>query len=198
MASGFDQKLTETLVRYDREERLGAAAIDELLPLVYRELRRLAAHYLKSERPGQTLQATALVNEAYLKLVDQTRIQWRGRTHFFAVAAQAMRRILVDHARGRLRDKRGGGLERVTFVEGVHPGGAAEHGLEDVVALDEALHKLAELDPRQAQLVEQRFFGGMSVEEAAAELGVSKRTAEDDWTHARAWLGRALGESRAS
>jgi RNA polymerase sigma factor (TIGR02999 family) len=140
---------------------------------------------------------TALANEAYLRLVDQSRVAWRGRTHFFAVAAQAMRRVLVDHARSRLRDKRGGGLERVTFIEDANSGLGGECTLEDVVALDEALTKLAQLDERQARLVEQRFFGGLNVEEAAAELGISRRTAEDDWTHAKAWLNRALTEIRA-
>lgn len=198
MAARSDSNLTETLASYEREQARGTAALEQLLPVVYQELRKLAARYLKSERPGQTLQATALVNEAYLRLVDQTRVQWRGRTHFFAVAAQAMRRILVDHARARLRGKRGGGLQRVTFIEGMLPSHGNDHDLDEVLALDEALTKLAELDPRQAQLVEQRFFAGLSVDEAAAELGISKRTAEDDWTHARAWLGRALSEARAS
>ena len=173
-----------------------APSPEQLVPIVYDELRRLAAYYLKSERPGQTLQATALVNEAYLRLVDQTRVEWQGRTHFFAVAAQAMRRILVDHARAKLRDKRGGGLQRVTFVDEAVPGIGSDHALEDIVALDEALTKLAEIDPRQAKLVEQRFFAGLSVEEAAEELGISKRTAEGDWTHAKAWLSRALAENR--
>lgn len=190
-------ELTEILANLDRDaERRAPSAVD-LFPRVYKELRRLAASYLRNERSSATLQATALVNEAYLRLVDQTRVEWRGRTHFFAVAAQAMRRILVDHARARLREKRGGDLERVTFVEDVLQNGANEYGLEDLMALDEALTRLAELDPRQAQLVEQRFFGGLSVEEAAAELGISKRTAEGDWTHAKAWLSRQLSEFRA-
>ena len=191
------EDLTELLASLDRDGGQSTPSAADLFPRVYKELRRLAATYLKRERPGQTLQATALVNEAYLRLVDQKRVQWRGRTHFFAVAAQAMRRILVDHARARLREKRGGDLERVTFIEGVLPDAANDCGLEDVVALDEALTKLAALDPRQARLVEQRFFGGLSIEEAAAELGISKRTAEGDWTHARAWLNRALTEVRA-
>ena len=172
-------------------------AQDRLLPVVYNELRRLAAYYLQREKPGQTLQATALVNEAYLKLVDQTQVAWQGRTHFFAVCAQAMRRILVDQARAKLRDKRGGGMVKVTFVDDLMGDGAGQRALEDIVALDEALTKLAEVDPRQAKLVEQRFFGGLTVEEAAFELGISKRTAEGEWTHAKAWLGRALSETRA-
>lgn len=189
---------TEMLTAVDRGERGTPRTVDELFTGIYAELRRLAASYLLRERPGHTLQATALANEAYLRMIDQTRVAWRGRTHFFAVAAQAMRRILVDHARGRLRDKRGGGLERVTFVEDVTPDLGEECSFEDVLALDEALHKLEKLDSRQAKLVEQRFFGGLSVEEAAAELGISSRTAEADWTHAKAWLNRALTEIRGA
>jgi RNA polymerase sigma factor (TIGR02999 family) len=124
-------------------------------------------------------------------------VAWRGRTHFFAVAASAMRRVLVDHARSRLREKRGGDLPRVTFIDDVRPALDGGCSLEDVIALDEALTKLSALDERQAKLVEQRFFGGLSVEEAAAELGVSPRTAEGDWAHARAWLNRALTQVRS-
>lgn len=188
-------ELTEILEGLDRDAAKRSAV--DLFPRVYKELRRLAASYLRREAAGQTLQATALVNEAYLRLVNQTRVEWRGRTHFFAVAAQAMRRILVDHARARLCDKRGGALERVTFVEGVVPDARNDYALEDLIAIDEALDKLALLDQRQARLVEQRFFGGLSIEEAAAELGISKRTAEGDWTHAKAWLSRELAEFRA-
>jgi RNA polymerase sigma factor (TIGR02999 family) len=186
------------LTAVDRGDGNTPRSVDDLFAAVYAELRRLAASYLLRERPGHTLQATALANEAYLRLVDQTRVAWRGRTHFFAVAAQAMRRVLVDHARTRLREKRGGGLDRVTFIEDVTPDVGKDCSLEDVVALDEALTKLAVLDERQAKLVEQRFFGGLSVEEAAAELGISPRTAEGDWTHAKAWLNRALTEIRSS
>jgi RNA polymerase sigma factor (TIGR02999 family) len=164
-------------------------AADRLLPLVYDEFRALARHYLAQERMNHTLQPTALVHEAYLKLVDQTRVDWQGRSHFFAVAAQAMRRILVDHARSRQREKRGGGRPRVTLDEAV---ALSPQKDEDVLALDEALEKLAALDARQAKVVELRFFGGMSVEEVAEALGVSKRTVEGDWTFARAWLSREL------
>jgi RNA polymerase sigma factor (TIGR02999 family) len=189
---------TDMLAAIDRGETGGPRSVDELFTAVYAELRRLAASYLMRERGGHTLQATALANEAYLRMIDQSRVAWRGRTHFFAVAAQAMRRVLVDHARARLREKRGGDLERVTFVEEVSPDLGDECGFEDVLALDEALTKLAALDRRQAKLVEQRFFGGLSVEEAAAELGISPRTAEADWTHAKAWLSRALTEIRGA
>jgi RNA polymerase sigma-70 factor (ECF subfamily) len=164
-------------------------AADKLLPLVYDEFRALARHYLAQERANHTLQPTALVHEAYMKLVDQTRVDWQGRSHFFAVAAQAMRRILVDHARSRQREKRGGGRARVMLDDDV---ALSPQKDEDVLALDEALQRLAKMDPRQAKVVELRFFGGMSVEEVAQALGVSKRTVEGDWTFARAWLSREL------
>lgn len=165
-------------------------AAEKLLPLVYEEFRQLARHYLQQERANHTLQPTALVHEAYMKLIDQSRVNWQGRTHFFAVAAQAMRRILVDHARHHLRLKRGGGQHRVMLDENVAL--SAKDRDEDVVALDEALQKLADFDPRQAKVVEMRFFAGLSVEEVAEQLGVSKRTVEGDWTMARAWLSREL------
>lgn len=175
-----------------REQGAGAA---EILPLVYGELRRLANHYLQAERAGHTLQATALVHEAYMRLVDQTRVEWKGRTHFFAVAAQAMRRVLVDHARAKLRDKRGGGLHRVTLGDEIPIRTEGVLDVEDVIAFDEALSRLAEVDPRQASIVEQRVFAGSTLKEAAANLGVSLRTAEADWAHAKAWLHRQLAES---
>jgi RNA polymerase sigma-70 factor (ECF subfamily) len=164
-------------------------AADKLLPLVYDEFRALARHYLAQERHNHTLQPTALVHEAYMKLVDQTRVDWQGKSHFFAVAAQAMRRILVDHARAHQRDKRGGGRARVVLDEAV---ALSPQKDEDVLALDEALERLGALDPRQAKVVELRFFGGLSVDEVAEALGVSKRTVEGDWTFARAWLSREL------
>jgi RNA polymerase sigma-70 factor (ECF subfamily) len=162
-----------------------------LLELVYDDLRRLAAHYLQQERVGHTLQATALVNEAYLKLIDQTRVDWRGKSHFFAVGAQAMRRVLVNHAKSKKRLKRGGQGRRVPLDE---PIAVSAERDEDVLALDEALEKLAKLDPRQAKLVELRFFGGLNVEETAEVLGVSKRTVEREWTACRAWLRRELSD----
>ncbi|MCL2648152.1 MAG: sigma-70 family RNA polymerase sigma factor [Phycisphaerales bacterium] len=167
-------------------------AADKLLPLVYDEFRALARHYLAQERADHTLQPTALVHEAYMKLVDQKRVDWQGRSHFFAVAAQAMRRILVDHARTRQREKRGGGRARVQLDEAV---ALSPQKNEDVLALDEALEKLAKLAPRQAKVVELRFFGGLSVEEVATTLNVSKRTIEGDWTFARTWLSRELRDS---
>ncbi len=169
-------------------------AADKLLPLVYDEFRALARHYLQQERMNHTLQPTALVHEAYMKLVDQTRVDWQGKSHFFAVAAQAMRRILVDHARSRQRDKRGGGRARVVLDEAV---ALSPQKDEDVLALDEALEKLAKVDPRQAKVVELRFFGGLNVEEVAETLKVSKRTVEGDWMFARAWLSRELRGAEA-
>jgi len=165
------------------------SAAKRLMPLVYDEFRALAARYLRRERSDHTLQPTALVHEAYLKLIDQTRVNWQGRTHFFAVGAQIIRRILVDHARQHNRQKRGGGAGRVVLDDAV---ALAPQREEEVLALDEALEKLATLDSRQAQVVEMRFFGGLSVEEVAKVLGVSKRTVEGDWTMARAWLLREL------
>jgi RNA polymerase sigma-70 factor (ECF subfamily) len=162
-----------------------------LLRLVYNDLRRLAHRYMQQESKGHTLQATALVNEAYLKLIDQTRVDWRGRSHFFAVGAQAMRRVLVNHAKSKKRLKRGGKGKRVPLDE---PLAVSADRDEDVLALDEALKKLATLDARQAKLVELRFFGGLSVEETAEVLGVSKRTVEREWTACRAWLRRELSD----
>jgi RNA polymerase sigma-70 factor, ECF subfamily len=165
------------------------SAVNELLPLVYDELRALAESYLQHERRGQTLQATALVHEAYLKLVKQDEVEWQDRTHFFVLAAQAIRRILVDHARERHRQKRGGAFQRVQLDEDAAL--LPERDL-DLVALDEALAALAQLDARQAQLVELRFFGGLTLQEVADYLGVSLRTVTGDWCMARAWLKREL------
>jgi RNA polymerase sigma factor (TIGR02999 family) len=164
-------------------------ALDELLPLVYHDLRRLAARALRRERPGHTLQATALAHEAYLRLVDQRVARWQNRAHFLAVAAQAIRRILVDHARQHGRVKRGGGQERVSVEDASV---AAPARPVDLLALDDALGRLAVLDPRQARLVELRFFGGLSVEETAEVLDVSPGTVAREWTHAKAWLHDAL------
>jgi RNA polymerase sigma factor (TIGR02999 family) len=166
-------------------------ATRDLLPLVYDELRRLAASKLAHERPGQTLDATALVHEAYLRLVDQQRVSWQGRAHFFGLAAQAMRRILVDHARRRKAAKRG--YQHAVTLDDDTPVGAAEPPPDEILAVDEALERLAALDPRQARLVELRYFAGFTIEEAAELLGVSPATAKRDWAMARAWLQRELG-----
>jgi RNA polymerase sigma-70 factor (ECF subfamily) len=180
-------EITKLLVRMKDGDRAAAAA--KLMPLVYDEFRALAARHLRRERADHTLQPTALVHEAYLKLIDQTRVDWQGRTHFFAVGAQAIRRILVDHARQKKRQKRGGGAGRVALDDSV---ALAPKREEEILALDEALERLDKLDHRQAQVVEMRFFAGMNVEEVAEVLGVSKRTVEGDWTMARAWLMREL------
>jgi RNA polymerase sigma factor (TIGR02999 family) len=167
-----------------------SVARDELMPLVYEELRRLAGARLRDERADHTLQATAIVHEAYLRLVDQRRVRWRNRAHFFAIAARMIRRILVDHARRRQAGKRGGGRVRVTMDE--EWAGIAERDL-DLVALDEALRELAELDPELARLVEMRFFGGLTIEETAAALEISPATVKREWAAARAWLRRRIG-----
>jgi RNA polymerase sigma-70 factor (ECF subfamily) len=170
-------------------------AADRLMPLVYDQMRGLARSMLNQESPGNTLQPTALVNETYLRMADQTRVDWRGKTHFFAIGAKMMRRILVDHARGKNRQKRGGGMHRLPLDDDVRVTNRSD---EDVLAIEAALIKLAELDARQAQIVELRFFGGLTVEEVAEVLNVSKRTVESDWTMVRAWLRRELTEESAT
>jgi RNA polymerase sigma-70 factor (ECF subfamily) len=163
-------------------------ALDKLTPIVYDELRRLARRYMRGERAGHSLQTTALVNEAYTRLVDYKRMQWQDRAHFFAVSAQLMRRILVEHAR-RHNLKRGGGVQHVSLDEAAFVGGDED---TDLVALDDAMSSLARIDPRKVQVVEMRFFGGLSVEETAEVLKVSPVTVKRDWRAARAWLYREL------
>jgi RNA polymerase sigma-70 factor (ECF subfamily) len=165
------------------------SALDKLAPIVYDELRRLAGHYLSRERSGHSLQATALVNEAYLRLVDYKRMRWENRAHFFAVSAQLMRRILVDHAR-RHNLKRGGGVQHIALEDTAVVGGGRA---ENLVVLDDAMQALARIDPRKAQVVELRFFGGLSVEQTAEVLKVSPVTVMRDWNTARAWLLREMG-----
>ena len=165
-------------------------ALDNLLPLVYDELHRQAARFLRKERPGHTLQTTALINEVYLKLIDRCDVSWESRNHFFAVAAQAMRRILVDYAKAKHREKRGGdniklSLEKAMLV-------AAEEKGVDLIALDEALEKLSKLDKQQARVVELKYFSGLSLEEIAEALHISRATVARDWEAARAWLHREL------
>ena len=164
------------------------SALETLTPVVYSELHRLARRYMRRERPGHSLQATALVNEAYMRLVGYTRMRWQDRAHFFAVAAQVMRRILVEHAR-RHNLKRGGDVPHVSLDEAVLVGADDD---VDLVALDDAMTALARLDPRKAQVVEMRFFGGLSVDETAEVLGVSPVTVKRDWRAAKAWLYREL------
>ncbi len=162
-----------------------AGALDQLTPRVYRELRRIAGHMMRNERPGRTIQTTALVHEAYLKLIDVSNVNWQHRAHFFAVSAQIMRHILLDRARRRVAAKRGGPLPPVNLdeVPDVGSGRARE-----LIALDDALNTLAKVDPRKAQVIELRFFGGLSVEETAEVLKVSPETVLRDWRLARAWL----------
>ncbi|MGE3108133.1 MAG: sigma-70 family RNA polymerase sigma factor [Phycisphaerales bacterium] len=184
--SSTNPDITQLLMRAsDGEER----AVDVLLPVVYDELRRIAERCLRRERPDHTLQTTALVHEAYMKLVDQRQTQWQNRAHFYAIAAQAMRRILVNHAKGVNRVKRGGKRARVPLDDSL---AVAPEPDIDLVALDEALARLAAIDARKSRLVELRFFGGMSIEETAEVLGVAPATVKRDWNFARAWLYREL------
>ena len=181
----------EATTRWLRDLQEGdAVAADRLIPLIYDDLRRLAARYLRRERSDHTLQPTALVNEAYLRLVNADDVSWRGRAQFFALAARQIRMILVDHARKRNAGKRGSDNVRLTLHADVAP--LSDPSL-DILALDEALAALAERSARQAKVVELRFFGGLSVNEAAELLGVSTSTIKDDWAVARAWLRRRLG-----
>ena len=175
-------EVTRLLVKWGEGD---AAALERLMPLVYDELRRLARQCMRRESPGHSIQPTALVHEAYLKLIGQRDVRWQNRAHFFGIAAQAMRRILVDHARTRQRDKRGGGAVKVSLSEAV---AAAEAKTADMLALDEALESLAAVDLRKCRVVELRFFGGLSVEETAEVLRVSPATVMHDWSMAKAWL----------
>ncbi|MBS1827921.1 MAG: sigma-70 family RNA polymerase sigma factor [Acidobacteria bacterium] len=165
------------------------AAFDDLAPKIYQELHRLAQSYLRRERIEHTLQATALVNEAYLKLVDQSKVEWRNRAHFFGIAAQSMRRILIDHARKVRRDKRGGGAAVLQLDEALDVMGS--RGAE-LIALDDALDALAKLDEQQSRIVEMRYFAGLSIEEVAEVLGISRATVQREWATARAFLAREL------
>jgi RNA polymerase sigma factor (TIGR02999 family) len=192
MAEDIEAKVTEIVSRMEKAGAGDRASAEELLPHVYDELRQLARRYLSRERPGHTLQPTALVHEAYIKLVDQSKVDWQGRTHFFAVGAKVMRHLLIDHARAKGRQKRGGDRQKVTLADGLTPFKGGELDVEELLTLNEGLDRLAELDERQAKVVELRFFGGLTVPETALVIGVSERTVEGDWAHARAWLKREL------
>ena len=184
MPSSHD--ITQLLLAWSEGDQ---AALEQLTPLVYRELRRLAKGYMRQESPGHILQTTALINEAYLRLIDWKQVQWQNRAHFFGVAAQLMRRILVDFARACKQGKRGGAMRQVSLDE------AAAVSVEraaEFIALDEALDRLAAIDPRRSRMVELRFFGGLSEEETAEALKVSPRTVRREWSLARAWLHREL------
>lgn len=196
MTSEVRDRVTSIVAALSGEEADEAASVEQLFPLVYDELRRLARYHMGGDTPGHTLQPTALVNEAYLRLVDQSRVDWRGRTHFIAYASKAMRNLLIDHARSRASAKRGGGSKRVTLMDGAV--GDRELDREQLLSLNEALDRLAEHDERQARVVELRYFGGLKVDEVAEVLGVSRRTVEGYWTHARAWLLRELSRGQCS
>jgi RNA polymerase sigma factor (TIGR02999 family) len=180
------QNVTRLLVQLTDGNR---AVLDQLLPLIYDELRRLAGSYLRRERSGHTLQPTALVHEAYMRIVDQTQVQWQNRAHFFGVAAQMMRRILVDHARKHHASKRGSGGEKISLDE-INSLSVKQDA--DLVALDEALVRLAEFDLQQSRIVEMKYFGGLTIEEIAAVLNLSPATIKREWATAKAWLYREL------
>jgi len=184
--------VTEIIARLGSATEQRAASPEELFPLVYDELRRLAQHYLAGEAPGHTLQPTALVHEAYLKLVDQTRANFKGRSHFFAVGAQVMRRLLVDHARERRAMKRGGDQRRVTMADWLEPEAGVDLTMEELFGLNQAIERLAAVDGRAARIVVMRFFGGLTMGEIAEAVGFAKRTVENDWRYACAWLRREL------
>ena len=186
MSEPLDQDVTHLLIQWSKGD---SAALDALVPLVYDELRRQAQLYLSHEKPGHTLSSTALVHEAYLRLVKQKGVAWQNRAHFFGVAARMMRRILVDHARRHGYAKRGGGAMTLSLDETVAP--APEREI-DLVALDDALDTLAKLDERQSRMVELRYFGGLSIEETSEVLGVSAPTVKREWASARAWLYREI------
>ena len=188
--SASSQEVTQLLIDWGNGNQ---AALNELMPLVYVELHRLAHFYLKQERPGHTLQTSALVNEAFVKLVDQREVQWQNRAHFFGIAAQLMRRILVDYARHRQTQKCGGNAHRVELDDAMMI--LSDERAADVTALDEALTLLAKIDPRKTQIVELRFFAGLSIEETAEVIAVSPGTIMRDWTFAKAWLRRAIPRS---
>lgn len=193
ISSPTRQEVTQILIDWSKGDR---AAADRLMPFIYDELRQIARGYLQGERADHTLQATGLVHEAYIRLVDQTATTWQNRAHFFGVAAGVMRRVLVDHARRHRAGKRGGRLDKLQFDEALVP--AVERGV-DLVALDDALKDLAIRDPRQSQIVELRFFGGLTTEEAAEVIDVSARTIKREWRRAKAWLRREIvGEAKGA
>ncbi|HSU32269.1 MAG TPA: sigma-70 family RNA polymerase sigma factor [Bryobacteraceae bacterium] len=184
--SASPQEVTSLLIRWREGDR---AALDQLTPLIYDELRRLARSYLRRERPDHTLNGTALVHEAYLRLVDQRNVEWHSRSHFFALAAESIRRILVDHARARVAAKRGGANVKLSLDEALAP--ADEKDL-DMLALDDALKALASADPQQSRIVELRYFAGLTIEETADVLGISPATVKREWTTAKAFLKREM------
>ncbi|HJZ80769.1 MAG TPA: sigma-70 family RNA polymerase sigma factor [Pyrinomonadaceae bacterium] len=175
-------EITDQLIAWSRGD---AAALERLMPAVYQELRRIADYYLRGEQAGHSLQPTALVHEAYLRLIDQTKVEWHNRAHFFGVAAQMMRRILIDHAKAKQRLKRGGAAPKISLDETVD---VTHERAAELVALDDALQILSEVDERKSRIVELRYFGGLTVEETAQVLGISDKTVMRDWKLAKAWL----------
>jgi RNA polymerase sigma factor (TIGR02999 family) len=181
------EEITQLLMNWSQGDK---AALDQLVPLVYPELRRLAKRHMNRENPAHTLQTSALINEAYLKLVDQQNVHWQNRAHFFAVAAQVMRHILVDHARTRNYAKRGGGASKLPLDEAA---AVTERRAAELIALDDALRDLARLDERRSQIIELRFFGGLSLEETAEVMNISPSTVQREWRAAKAWLHHTIG-----
>ena len=180
------QEVTQLLVDWGNGNQ---AALDRLMPVVYTELRQLAHRYMRRERPGHTMQTTALIHEAYLRLVDQNQVRWQHQAHFFGIAARLMRQILIEHARSRTRAKRGGGVGTISLDEAAI---VSQARATELLALDDALERLATMDPRKSQVVELRFFGGLSVEEAAQVLNIAPNTVLRDWRMAKAWLRREI------
>jgi RNA polymerase sigma-70 factor, ECF subfamily len=180
------QEVTQLLVDWGNGNQ---AALDRLMPLVYTELRQLAHRYMRRERPGHTMQTTALIHEAYLRLVDQNQVRWQHQAHFFGIAARLMRQILIEHARSHTRAKRGGGVGTISLDKAAI---VSQARATELLALDDALERLATIDPRKSQVVELRFFGGLSVEEAAQVLNIAPNTVLRDWRMAKAWLRREI------
>lgn len=192
MTQPSTHEVTQLLIEWSNGDK---AALDKLMPLIHEELLRLAHHYMSRERPGHTLQTTALVDEAYLRLVNRKDVHWQNRAHFFAIAAQLMRSILVDHARSHAYAKRGGGARKIALEDAMV---VSEERAAEVVALDDALKELASFDPQQSRIVELRFFGGATIEETAEVLALSPATIKREWSTAKAWLYRELSKESAS
>lgn len=192
MTQPSTHEVTQLLIEWSNGDK---AALDKLMPLIHEELLRLAHHYMSRERPGHTLQTTALVDEAYLRLVNRKDVHWQNRAHFFAIAAQLMRSILVDHARSHAYAKRGGGARKIALEDAMV---VSEERAAEVVALDDALKELASFDPQQSRIVELRFFGGATIVETAEVLALSPATIKREWSTAKAWLYRELSKESAS
>jgi RNA polymerase sigma factor (TIGR02999 family) len=188
MTQPSTQEVTQLLIAWSEGDK---TALDQLMPLVHEELRRLAHHYMSRERAGHTLQTSALVNEAYLRLVHRESVHWQNRAHFFAIAAQLMRSILVDHARSHAYQKRGGGARKITLDEGML---VSQKRAAEVVALDEVLTELAAIDPQQSRIVELKFFGGLTIEETSEVMDLSPATIKREWSTAKAWLYHELAK----